>query len=42
MSEDKKEIWLKEGEANTSTLNFFKGLILPLVDTYLIVLLAIE
>ena len=42
MSEDKKKIWLKEGEANTSTLNFFKGLILPLVDTYLIVLLAIE
>jgi len=42
MSEDKKEIWLKEGEANISTLNFFKGLILPLVDTYLIVLLTIE
>jgi len=40
--DDNMKIWLVETESNIQIMNFFKALVLPLVDTYLIVLLAIE
>ena len=40
LSDDAKQIWILESAF--PTMEFFKSLILPLVDTYLIVLLAIE
>ena len=40
VSEDMKQIWVTESAL--PTMEFFKSLVLPLVDTYLIVLLAIE
>ena len=40
LSDDMEQIWVMESAL--PTLEFFKSLILPLVDTYIIVLLAIE
>ena len=40
LSEDMKQIWVME--AALPMMEFFKSLVLPLVDTYLIVLLAVE
>ena len=40
VSDDMKQIWVTESAL--PTMEFFKSLVLPLVDTYLIVLLAIE
>ena len=40
LSEDSKQIWVLESAF--PTMEFFKSLVLPLIDTYYIVLLAIE
>ena len=42
VSEDAKQIWILESESSYPTMEFFKSLVLPLVDTYFIVLLTIE
>jgi len=42
VSADQKEISVVNSESSLSTINFFKALVLPLIDTYLVVLLAIE
>ena len=40
VNEDTKQIWILE--SGFPTMEFYKNLVLPLVDTYFIVLLAIE
>ena len=40
LSKDNREIWLSEGAM--PILEFFKSLVLPLVDTYLMVLVTID
>ena len=42
MNEDMTEIQVIKSETSLETINFFRALVLPLVDTYLIVLLAVE
>ena len=42
ISNDMKEINVIESPLSNFMMDFFRSLVLPLVDTYLIVLLAIE